>query len=295
VAVTIVLLAAGGFAYWRHEEHLEALGRGASLLRSHMSGRSPAAAAASGEASAAADMFARFHRSEEHIKRMQEFGKHELFTMTHCPEALGIGGRPENQKAPFYAGNTCEPWMARFAIVMLDQLLHTSMKALEWGSGSSSQWTLMRVGHLTSVEHDATWAPRVREALEKFYGAEFLEQHWESHAVPRGTPTEGKDSMHDPESFGDYYGAAFLPNDEGIFDYIAVDGRSRVNCIKRALPLLKPEGGVLLLDNSDRDYYAEAFEVVPKHWLRFDDIMVSKERTTIWVSCRKGACGEAAR
>jgi len=39
----------------------------------------------------------------------------------------------------------------------------------------------------------------------------------------------------------DYFGATFLPNDEGVFDYIAVDGRSRVNCIKRALPLLKPE------------------------------------------------------
>lgn len=52
--------------------------------------------------------------------------------MTHCPTERGIGGRPENQKAPFYVGNTCEPWMARFAIIMLDQLLHTSKFSLEF-------------------------------------------------------------------------------------------------------------------------------------------------------------------
>lgn len=28
--------------------------------------------------------------------------------------------------------------------------------------------------------------------------------------------------------------------------------------------------------SADREYYAEAFEVVPKHWLRFDDTMVSR-------------------
>lgn len=50
------------------------------------------------------------------------------------------------------------------------------MKALEWGTGSSSQWTLMRVGHLTSVEHDAGWAPAVREHMGKLYGGEFLSQ-----------------------------------------------------------------------------------------------------------------------
>jgi hypothetical protein len=50
------------------------------------------------------------------------------------------------------------------------------MKALEWGTGSSTQWTLMRVGHLTSVEHDAGWAPTVRDAVGRAYDADFLAQ-----------------------------------------------------------------------------------------------------------------------
>ena len=50
------------------------------------------------------------------------------------------------------------------------------MKALEWGTGSSTQWILMRVGHLTSIEHDAGWAPAVKAAMGKAYDADFLAQ-----------------------------------------------------------------------------------------------------------------------
>ena len=50
------------------------------------------------------------------------------------------------------------------------------MKALEWGTGSSTQWTLMRVGHLTSIEHDTKWAPAVRDAVGRTYDADFLAQ-----------------------------------------------------------------------------------------------------------------------
>lgn len=50
------------------------------------------------------------------------------------------------------------------------------MKALEWGTGSSTQWTLMRVGHLTSIEHDAGWAPAVQAAIDNMYDEDFLGQ-----------------------------------------------------------------------------------------------------------------------
>jgi hypothetical protein len=40
----------------------------------------------------------------------------------------------------------------------------------------------------------------------------------------------------------DYASAEFIPaHDEGKFDYVAVDGRSRMLCLKRALKLIKPE------------------------------------------------------
>jgi hypothetical protein len=55
------------------------------------------------------------------------------------------------------------------------------MKALEWGTGSSTQWTLMRVGHLISIEHDTGWAPAVKEAVGKTYDEDFLAQVQLSH------------------------------------------------------------------------------------------------------------------
>lgn len=38
-----------------------------------------------------------------------------------------------------------------------------------------------------------------------------------------------------------YSSAAFLHTQNGTFDFVAVNGRSRVPCLKRALSLVKPE------------------------------------------------------
>ncbi len=38
-----------------------------------------------------------------------------------------------------------------------------------------------------------------------------------------------------------YSSAAFLHKQNGTFDFVAVDGRARVPCLKRALSLVKPE------------------------------------------------------
>ena len=65
----------------------------------------------------------------------------------------------------------------------------------------------------------------------------------------------------------DYVAASFLPTTTGTYDYISVDGRVRMYALARALPLLKPEGGILLLDNSERALYQKAFQMVPSHWL----------------------------
>ena len=74
----------------------------------------------------------------------------------------------------------------------------------------------------------------------------------------------------------DYVAANFLPMGKGMFDYISVDGRARMHCLVRALPLLKPEGGILLLDNSERELYQKAFDMVPSWWLKVRGSRVHK-------------------
>ena len=36
--------------------------------------------------------------------------------------------------------------------------VHTEMAGLEWSTGSSTQWVLMRVKTLISIEHHAKWS-----------------------------------------------------------------------------------------------------------------------------------------
>lgn len=241
----------------------------------------------------AQEIVRRFHHAKAYVKRMKSIGKNELFTLTECPEKFSIGFRTTpGQIIPQFVGNTCEPWVARFALIFLDRLLDTEMKGLEWSTGSSTQWVLMRVKSLISIEHHAKWSKNVAQALADIFPEKFLSARWQLHAVEPlpGTKEKGPDK-EDPIKFKDYIEAKFLPKEDGTFDYISVDGRARVPCFKRALPLLKPEGGILMLDNSEREHYEDAFTMVPEHWLRFDDLVNTGERTTIWVSCIEGRCG----
>jgi spermidine synthase len=50
-------------------------------------------------------------------------------------------------------------------------------------------------------------------------------------------------------------------------DVIIVDGRMRVECFRNAVKKVKP-GGVLILDDSQRDRYSEVFSIVPETWER---------------------------
>lgn len=55
-----------------------------------------------------------------------------------------------------------------------------------------------------------------------------------------------------------------------LYDYISVDGRARTGCILRAIKLLKPNNGVLVVDNSERSRYKCSINKIPKKWSRFD-------------------------
>ncbi|HEY4655003.1 MAG TPA: class I SAM-dependent methyltransferase, partial [Cyclobacteriaceae bacterium] len=68
-----------------------------------------------------------------------------------------------------------------------------------------------------------------------------------------------------------------FPN--GHFDFIFIDGRARIECTLNAIPKLK-KGGMLVLDNSDRDRYAPLFKVL-EHWPRVTTTTGLFD-TTIW-------------
>ena len=124
-----------------------------------------------------------------------------------------------------------------------------------------------------------------------------LQERWTLQQIPPDTPEYHGYMSDDPKVFADYVAAAFLDHSHlGTFDFVSIDGRARVACFKCALQLLKPHGGVLVLDNSERRRYAVGMEQVPSHWLRKDFVnsfrlrKFPRQRTTVWVSCHKGRC-----
>ena len=55
-----------------------------------------------------------------------------------------------------------------------------AMEGLEWSTGSSTQWVLMRIKSLISIEHHAKWSKMVEEALQKIYSPQVCHFRMES-------------------------------------------------------------------------------------------------------------------
>lgn len=230
----------------------------------------------------------RFHWSVSYLDKTYD---ENVTLQWHCPEEFRVGFRtdlqPENE-----VGTPCEPWIVRPTVLLLHELLLPgTAKALEWSSGSSTPWLLRgHVAHLTSVEHDPAWAGELQKKMPTIFGQAYVKEHWDLHIVLRDPPDS--EDLEDPTLFVNYTAVSFLgPQHLGTFDFISIDGRARAACFPRALELLKPHGGVLMLDNSNRPVYNSGIELVPKHWLRYEKLVNQWDQTTVWVSCMEGSCG----
>jgi len=125
-------------------------------------------------------------------------------------------------------------WITEGGIEFLESYLTKDMHCLEFGAGASTKWLADRVSHLISIEHDSEWIKKVSESLP---GNVTLHQHNRDYSVY----------------------VSIFPDEH--FDFILVDGRDRVNCVKEALPKLK-KGGYLMLDNSEREEYKESIDLM---------------------------------
>ncbi len=121
-------------------------------------------------------------------------------------------------------------------------------RAFEWGSGASTVWLGRRCGTVISVEHDPSWAERMRAVLPGNARLRLVEPV-PGLAVPSAKPGfAGLD-------FSDY--VASIDDVAGPLDLIVIDGRAREACLDRAVQRLA-NGGLIVLDNVDRARYREA-------------------------------------
>jgi len=118
------------------------------------------------------------------------------------------------------------PWIAYDGHTRIANFLDKTKSVLEFGSGMSTAWYAERAATVLSLEDNAEWHTKTHASLLALGNVD--------HRLCK--------------TLDEYLLAGV---DEGQkFDFIMVDGTQRYDCLKAALPRLRP-GGMLYLDNSD--------------------------------------------
>ena len=136
-------------------------------------------------------------------------------------------------------------WNVRSARHIEEFLRHRpNARVFEYGSGASTVWLARRASSITSVEHNAAWATKLKGKLTGYPNARLVVAGYDLEGVPAEQPyvctIEGT----------------------GLYDMIVVDGRLRVPCLAKAFQHLLSDG-IIVFDDSGRGRYRSAIESGP--------------------------------
>lgn len=130
-----------------------------------------------------------------------------------------------------------QPWWNYKVREFVAARLRPSSRVFEFGGGASTLWLVDQGCDVHTVEHDIEWH---RQLVERVRGRA------EVDLIP-------------PADSYDAYVNSISSQPDGTFDLVIVDGRERVRCGLAAMSKVK-QGGMLLLDDSDRDCYRPLHE-----------------------------------
>jgi SAM-dependent methyltransferase len=136
------------------------------------------------------------------------------------------------------------PWIVPSAIGWLRRRMRSDWSVLELGAGRSTPWFARHAGHVLSFEDNEYWIDETRRRLAE------LEL---SNVSLRRLAVEDL-----PAEVGTLADASF---DLVVVDFLEAPAVSRIDVLRPLMSLVRP-GGLLLLDDSDRPGYAEAFELL---------------------------------
>lgn len=145
------------------------------------------------------------------------------------------------------------PWWTFSAIDRVEAFLaqHPQARIFEYGSGSSTIWLAKRAGTVESIEHDPNWTSQMEP---------YVQEH-PNIRLRTVVPTHSSNPLcasgkAEWQGF-DFSGYVHAIDGTEAYDLIVVDGRARSDCLKVALPHLRP-GGLIVFDDSYRARYQTA-------------------------------------
>ena len=147
------------------------------------------------------------------------------------------------ERRPCRVDGTPIPWMNYNIIKFLEERLDKSQKMFEFGSGNSTLFYSERVASVISLETDKDWYDYCKSTMPDNVTLLFTDYH-------NGEPYE-----------------TVIHDQDGEFDIVIVDSWERPECMRESVSKLSP-GGVIILDDSHRDYYADAFSFMQAQGFR---------------------------
>ena len=158
------------------------------------------------------------------LKIQRDIQQREIFTGASRLLELDYGHlESRNTQTAIDGQNKPIPWFTYPAIEYFRQLDLSGKVMLEWGAGNSSLFFSKRVKQLYSIEHNKDW-----------------------YETTKGYRIENQTLILAEENY-----AKVAIDTDITFDVILIDGIEREECSKVAINLLN-EGGLIILDNSDR-------------------------------------------
>ena len=136
------------------------------------------------------------------------------------------------------------PWIVPAAVGWLGRRIRRDWSVLELGSGRSTVWLGRRAGPVLTFEDDQYWHDRAAERI-----AEEGLRNVRLRRLPVAELASAVDSMPD-ETF-----------DLVFVDFLEAAEADRIDAVRAARSKVRP-GGLLVLDDSDRPGYAEAYELL---------------------------------
>jgi len=176
------------------------------------------------------------------------------------------------------------PWTSPASILFFDKFLNYKMVGLEYGSGRSTFYFAKKLKHLISIEHHEGWYNSVKSKL-----TENKVENVDYYLIPKKEVSANKEDLDiyldqynelgSKKTFEDYYNKVNEYADS-YFDFILIDGRSRVRCGLNAIPKLN-KGGIFVLDNSERERYEPLHKALDS-WPKVNTTN-GFTNTTIWI------------
>lgn len=176
-----------------------------------------------------------------------------------------------------------QAWINFEALKYLRSYLQQTHRVFEYGGGGSTLFFAQYCQWVATVENDEAWfeilSAKIKGKGITYWQGFFQQGTPETSNQPRKcelpedylSKTKGQENLR-----YEAYASVIDQFPDQSLDLVLVDGRARPSCMAHAVDKIKP-GGLLVVDNMERDYYHKAFEA--RYAQLFDTILSGRYPT----------------